>query len=294
MFNAQGDVVALVDGTGKVVVEYSYDAWGQPLTITGSMKDTLGKANPLRYRCYVYDEETGLYYLGSRQYNLVMGRFINADVYILTGKNIFGSNLFAYCENNPVNHLDPTGHFVSELLEWFESIGESVVNTIAGWAPAYGVCGGAAIADGPLPMGDVLGFLGAIGVTFGAIGYGIYQASTKSDSKAKDKSSAIIVKKKSAPTVIYRYGGTNPGNLTPKKKDASTGLSFSTIPRPGAAVTTMEALNATGIVYAVKDGATHVSVRPVSGSMQDWINAGSGSIWTQAVKAVVIKWDGVN
>ena len=63
MFNAQGDVVALVDGTGKVVVEYSYDAWGQPLTITGSMKDTLGKANPLRYRCYVYDEETGLYYL---------------------------------------------------------------------------------------------------------------------------------------------------------------------------------------------------------------------------------------
>lgn len=56
----------------------------------------------------------------------------------------------------------------------------------------------------------------------------------------------------------------------------------------------MEALNATGIVYAVKDGATHVSVRPVSGSMQDWINAGSGSIWTQEVKAVVIKWDGVN
>lgn len=64
--------------------------------------------------------------------------------------------------------------------------------------------------------------------------------------------------------------------------------------KAGAAVTTMEALNATGIVYAVKDGATHVSVRPVSGSMQDWINARSGSIWTQAVKAAVIKWDGVN
>ena len=61
MFNAQGDVVGLLDGTGKLVVEYTYDAWGQPLTITGSMKDTLGKANPLRYRCYVYDEETGMY-----------------------------------------------------------------------------------------------------------------------------------------------------------------------------------------------------------------------------------------
>ncbi len=90
MFNAQGDVVALVDGTGKVVVEYSYDAWGQPLTITGSMKDTLGKVNPLRYRCYVYDEETGLYYLGSRYYNLVMGRFINADDRLLTGQIFLG------------------------------------------------------------------------------------------------------------------------------------------------------------------------------------------------------------
>ena len=81
------------------------------------------------------------------------------------GHDILGGNLFTYCVNNPVNHLDPTGHFVSEFLEWFESIGESVVNTIAGWAPAYGGCGGAAIADGPLPMGDVLGFLGAIVVT---------------------------------------------------------------------------------------------------------------------------------
>ena len=111
MFNAQGDVVALVDGTGKVVVEYSYDAWGQPLTITGSMKDTLGKANPLRYRCYVYDEETGLYYLGSRYYNPVMGRFINADGLISTGRSIIDSNMFAYSLNNPVTYKDYGGQF---------------------------------------------------------------------------------------------------------------------------------------------------------------------------------------
>ena len=215
MFNAQGDVVALVDGTGKVVVEYSYDAWGQPLTITGSMKDTLGKANPLRYRCYVYDEETGMYYLGSRYYNPVMGRFINADVYILTGKNIFGSNLFAYCENNPVNHLDPTGHFVSELLDWFGSIGEAVKNTVARWAPAYSVCGGAAIADGPLPIGDVLGFLGAIGVTFGAVGYGIYRTFAKSDSKADSKSNekAVIISQRSKKQAYFTV---NPYNFRPK------------------------------------------------------------------------------
>ena len=60
----------------------------------------------------------------------------------------------------------------------------------------------------------------------------------------------------------------------------------------GAAKTTIEELNATGVVYAVQDGATHVSARPVGATMEDWINAGSDSIWTQAVKSVVVKWDG--
>lgn len=58
---------------------------------------------------------------------------------------------------------------------------------------------------------------------------------------------------------------------------------------PGATATTIEALNATSVVYAIQDGATHVSVKPVGATMEDWINAGSGSIWTQAVKSVVSK-----
>ena len=66
------------------------------------------------------------------------------------------------------------------------------------------------------------------------------------------------------------------------------------MPKPSTDVTTIEALNATGLVYAVRDGATHVSVRPIGGTMDDWISAGSNSVWTQAVKSVVIKWDGVN
>lgn len=97
--------------------------------------------------------------------------------------------------------------------------------------------------------------------------------------------------------MIYRYGGTNPGNLTPSQKDSTTGLSFSTIsPRMGgrAAVTTINTLNETGIVYAYQDKLTHVSVVPVGVSIQTWINEGSGSIWTQAVKSVVVKWDGGN
>lgn len=57
-------------------------------------------------------------------------------------------------------------------------------------------------------------------------------------------------------------------------------------------MTTIEASNATGVVYAVKDGAGLVSLHPIGGTLADWHNAGSSSVWTQAVKSVVIKWDG--
>lgn len=67
--NAQGDVTGLVNTTGTQVVAYTYDAWGNPISTTGSMATTLGEDNPFRYRSYVYDTETGLYYLGSRYYN---------------------------------------------------------------------------------------------------------------------------------------------------------------------------------------------------------------------------------
>ena len=65
-------------------------------------------------------------------------------------------------------------------------------------------------------------------------------------------------------------------------------------PAPGCSMTTIEAINATGVVYAVKDGSNHVSVYPVGGTMSDWVEAGAGSVWTQAVKSVVVKWDGVS
>ena len=118
MLDAQGNVVGLVDGSGKLVVEYTYDAWGQLLSMTGSRANDLGKANPLRYRSYVYDDETGMYYLGSRYYNPTMCRFINADsvsvVHEANGK-LTDKNLFAYCDNNPVMRKDGGGEFWSVL-----------------------------------------------------------------------------------------------------------------------------------------------------------------------------------
>ncbi len=73
------------------------------------MASTLGQLNPLRYRGYVYDTETGLYYLQSRYYDPTLRRFVNADGLTATGQGIIGNNMFAYCINNPANRLDPTG-----------------------------------------------------------------------------------------------------------------------------------------------------------------------------------------
>ncbi len=107
--NLQGDVIAILDDAGTAVVTYTYDAWGNILTVGGTMADTLGVYNPLRYRGYVYDQETSLYYLQSRYYDPEMGRFLNVDIYASTGQGFVGTNTFAFCNNNPINYCDPSG-----------------------------------------------------------------------------------------------------------------------------------------------------------------------------------------
>ena len=119
-YNAQGDVVGLFDNNLNVVVEYIYDSWGNVLSITGSLANTLGQDNPFRYRGYYFDSDTGLYYLNSRYYDANTGRFINADGLVQTGQGLLDKNMFAYCMNNPVNFLDPYG---TDLLAVLALIG---------------------------------------------------------------------------------------------------------------------------------------------------------------------------
>ena len=114
--NIQGDVIAILDTSGTAVVEYAYDAWGNIILTTGSMAGTLGAHNPLRYRGYVYDKETGFYYLQSRYYNPEVGRFINADALVATGQGLLGNNMFAYCGNNPVRRRDASGTTCEEIF----------------------------------------------------------------------------------------------------------------------------------------------------------------------------------
>ena len=106
--NVQNDIVAIADKNGTVVANYYYDAWGNVTQITGDT--ALAQTNPLRYRSYYYDSETGYYHLKSRYYSPEVGRFLNADS-VLDSRNTNALNLFVYCGNNPVNNQDPDGQF---------------------------------------------------------------------------------------------------------------------------------------------------------------------------------------
>ena len=118
----QGDIAAILDENGNTVVSYGYDAWGMPLWCTGELAETLGKVQPFRYRGYVFDEETGLYYLRSRYYNAQWGRFLNADSIIVYG---LLSNLYNYCRGNPIMCKDPSGKVDDKTEEFWKLLDEN-------------------------------------------------------------------------------------------------------------------------------------------------------------------------
>ena len=130
VLNLQGDVVKLIHYIPgfeyESVATYEYDAWGNV-----SSSGRLAEINPLRYRGYYYDNETGFYYLQSRYYDPANRRFINADVYASTGQGFVGTNMFAYCVNNPVFLTDEDGNFAIAI-----GIGAAV----------EAICGGVAAA----------------------------------------------------------------------------------------------------------------------------------------------------
>ncbi|MBQ3526989.1 MAG: DUF4329 domain-containing protein [Clostridia bacterium] len=119
--NLQGDVTSILDAQGNVVANYRYDAYGSIISVTDASGNYISSAthianlNPFRYRGYMYDEESGFYYLRSRYYDPYIGRFLNADGLVSTGQGLDGNNMFAYCGNNPVMRVDTSG-------KWFEIV----------------------------------------------------------------------------------------------------------------------------------------------------------------------------
>ena len=117
------------------MVEYAYDAWGNVLDISDTYASTLGQNNPIRYRGYYYDSDTGFYYLNSRYYDPANRRWISAEPNVDYGKfdegaGLIGYNIYAYCANNPVNSFDPDGEAVANIVG-------GVVGGVAGAALGY-------------------------------------------------------------------------------------------------------------------------------------------------------------
>ena len=145
--NLQGDVIGIYNADGEKICTYTYDAWGIcniALTSgTSSLERSIAVTyNPFRYRGYYYDTETGLYYLQSRYYNPEWGRFLNADSCLYS--SMLGFNMFVYCNNNPVNYIDPYGDDATAVLEWWMAIGGAI-----------------SLVDGPLPVIDIIVIGGA-------------------------------------------------------------------------------------------------------------------------------------
>ena len=121
--NTLGDIVALRDEDGNVVATYEYDAWGN-VTVYDEWGDRntsasfIGNINPIRYRGYYYDTETGFYYLQTRYYDPSICRFINADNYELVSQLASSKelNMYAYCRNNPIMYTDQTGDSILGVI----------------------------------------------------------------------------------------------------------------------------------------------------------------------------------
>lgn len=103
--NSHGDVVQLLNQEGTVMREYSYDAFGNE--VNPDKKDD----NPFRYAGEYYDKETASMYLRARYYTPATGRFMTRDTYTGEAEDPLSLHLYAYCDNDGVNQVDPSGHW---------------------------------------------------------------------------------------------------------------------------------------------------------------------------------------
>ena len=108
-YNPHGDVIAMTDDSGNVVVNYTYDGWGnaKKQVVSGQ----IDIKNPFTYAGYMQDDETGMYYLIARYYNPEQGVFISADPDPGDADDPITQNGYTYTNNNPIMYVDPDGHF---------------------------------------------------------------------------------------------------------------------------------------------------------------------------------------
>lgn len=125
MVDSSGLVIGIVNESGAVAARYHYSAFGDIFFSEDTDGSGINLLNPIRYKGYFYDEETGLYYCQTRYYCPKIARWMTSDSSEYLVLNVAGGiNLFAYCGNDPVNKVDYTGHdwnsFWSDIGDWIE------------------------------------------------------------------------------------------------------------------------------------------------------------------------------
>ena len=177
-------MVQIIDEGGVLQAEYVYSPWDEVISAEGD----LAEVNPLRYRGYYYDSETGFYYLQSRYYDPENHRFINADCYASTGQGFIGTNAFSYCGNAPSSRTDGYGFAWTDLLEFVDTAIQEVGNALNSAAYDFQRCAEIAQSDGPLPILDIAAAVAALAIAGAAVIDGVSQALeiTTQKKKAKD------------------------------------------------------------------------------------------------------------
>ncbi len=165
--DVQGNIIAILDSTGDVVVEYTYDAWGNHVvTPTDEAYSELSQLNPFRYRGYYYDTEIGLYFLKTRYYDPEVGRFITIDdLSYLDPDTINGLNLYAYCGDNPVMRTDSNGS------SWWSDFWKKAFAVVAGVALLVIAVAGIVLTGGAMLVPALIGF--GVGAGANLLGQGL-------------------------------------------------------------------------------------------------------------------------
>ena len=231
--NLQNDVAAIADGTGAIAARYYYDAWGNLLSVTDGAgqavtdAEHIGLVNPIRYRGYYYDSDTGYYWLQSRYYSAQLQRFINADTTeILDAKgDLYDKNLFSYCDNNPVVRVDHGGAFwdtIFDVVSLVTSVAEVIANptSVSAWAGLAadvvclvtpGVTGGGTVVKAVSKAGDVAGAVKTVNKVDNAVGAAKTAKKVHGNSLKTTKETIGYALKKMDTGEIMKYGETTRG-----------------------------------------------------------------------------------
>lgn len=112
-----GNILGILDEKKSLIVKYKYNAWGEITEIISDSDTDIGELNPFKFKGYYYDRESSMYYCKSRYYVPEWCRWLNADnPKYLDFKDVKGTNLFVYCQNDPILGMDENGRFVFQII----------------------------------------------------------------------------------------------------------------------------------------------------------------------------------